>query len=215
MGLAWFEKRLENLVHSQQFAKRLGSILCPLVTVKSQSLWCAAAVNGTLESRCNQAGTILGRNPVCDHFSWKEVYDDADIHILLIDLKADNVADPDVVWLGYLKFPLQNVMLFSILILFYNLVRVDGNTLKPNFPHQLRHIFRRGVDTLIRQYDSYFMSLRLVYHTRCYHAWDIPNVNSSNFRSDVQKDKFGPCIFFVNTRQVISYILTLRRRAEM
>lgn len=81
MRTARLRKRLDNLVHAKQFPKGTGCILRALVAVEHQLPGLVSILVCLPKSGGDQIGTVLGRYPVGDYFSGKQVEDHADIEI--------------------------------------------------------------------------------------------------------------------------------------
>lgn len=97
VGTSWLGKWLGDLVHAKQFPEGIGCILRALVAVKHQLSGLVSVLICLTEGGSDQIGAVLGRYPVGNYFPRKQVEDHADIEILAIDFKADDVADPDAV----------------------------------------------------------------------------------------------------------------------
>lgn len=133
----------------QQVNERMGHILRSTVTMEhGLCLWLPICV-GLFKSLGKQLGAAFVRDSIGNHFPRKQVYDDAEIIILVTEFKNSDIADPDLIRPFGLKLLLQEISVLSLLPSFIFLLCHSADAADSQLLHKLGNILFVGFDPLI------------------------------------------------------------------
>ena len=128
-GVPLAEKGLLNAILLQKFTKCCGNILPAPITVKGQTLRIASFCISSTESGCDKTGTGCAGYSIPDDFAGEKVNYSAKIDPCIFDFEVSNIAHPYLVWMIRGKFPAEQILLLSHLIL-VDLFCVGTNTVQ-------------------------------------------------------------------------------------
>ena len=98
------------------------------------------------ESGCDKTGTGCAGYSIPDDFAGEEVDNSAKIDPSIFDFEVSNIAHPYLVWMIRGKFPAEQILLLSHLIL-VDLFCVGTNTVQAKFLHNGRDSFCADAQT--------------------------------------------------------------------
>ena len=150
-------KGLLNAILLQKFTKCCGNILPAPITVKGQTLRIASFCISSTESGCDKTGTGCAGYSIPDDFAGEEVNDSAKIDPCIFDFEVSNIAHPYLVWMIRGKFPAEQILLLSHLIL-VDLFCVGTNTVQAKFLHNGRDSFCADAQTAFGQNSTDLIS---------------------------------------------------------
>lgn len=150
-------KGLLNAILLQKFTKCCGNILPAPITVKGQTLRIASFCISSTESGCDKTGTGCAGYSIPDDFAGEEVNDSTKIDPCIFDFEVSNIAHPYLVWMIRGKFPAEQILLLSHLIL-VDLFCVGTNTVQAKFLHNGRDSFCADAQTAFGQNSTDLIS---------------------------------------------------------